>query len=68
MFSRIASLAAAGLGLAEGLAMPIVNPSPLARTRYPTGYKPSRWTNRYMPHQGEREIARRLRKEQQVGG
>lgn len=54
-----ASLAAVSFGVLSDIAAP---PRHLGRTRYPKGKRPLR--SKFLPHQGEREIARRLRNAQ----
>lgn len=54
-FASIAGLAA----LVAGPALAVSETRHLGSTRYPTGPKPNR--SHYRPHQGEQEIARRLR-------
>lgn len=55
-----------GLGILAGMGALLAGPA-LATphhkggTRYPVGQKPN--SNRYTPHQGEREVARRLRQQ-----
>lgn len=48
-----------GAALALTAAAPVGPVHHMGRSRYPTGHKPNR--SCYRPHQGEREIARRLR-------
>lgn len=66
MFNKFSALAAVAVsGALAGLErLRPRQPHHYGQTRYIGGYRPAR--SKYMPHQGEREIARRLRQQARI--